>query len=858
MRSNFKSIEWISSKLDMNNRKKPDKIIIRGAKVHNLKNVNVDVPLDKLVAIAGVSGSGKSSLALGVLYSEGSGRYLEALSTYTRRRISQSEKALVDEIEYIPPALALRQRPGIPGVRSTFGTSSELLNSVRLMFSRLGSHQCPMCGTYLPPSTATALDNPYTCPNCGNVFGPYSAESFSFNSDGACDVCHGTGTVMEIDDSLIVPDESKTIDEGAVLPWNSMFSGGMPKAVKELGVRTDVPFSELTSTERDIVFNGPERKVPVLWIAKNGKAFDLNLTYYNARKILEYSLKQTNTETNLERIGKFMRTSVCHTCYGTRLNQRARSTILCGKHLDEATAMTLGELYRWIPTISNQMPHELRDMAKSIAQSFMNNAENLMRLGLDYLSLDRAASTLSNGERQRVQLAKAVRSRTTGALFILDEPSIGLHPSNVDGLMHVVDGLIDEGNSVVMVDHDVRALRHADYLIEMGPSAGRMGGEVIAQGTVKEIESNKASIIGGYLSGEKVIALRSGVSPQEMFDNGAITIHAEAIHTVKPLELKIPKGRLTTITGVSGSGKTTLILESLVPALESLVQGSKLPSHVVSVTADGISRINLIDSTPIGINVRSTVATYSNVLDDLRKTYSALPAAKDNGYKTSDFSYNTGSLRCPTCDGTGQISLDVQFLPDVDIICPDCHGMRYAKEAGEIRYKPKHFSNDMPEGISLPEIMGMTVNQMLTWIDIKKVRERLEILQNLGLGYLTLGEATPSLSGGEAQRLKLASEMKKAQNDAVFVFDEPTIGLHPDDVRVLLDVFRHFVSNGATVIVIEHDIDIIANSDYIVDMGPGGGIKGGRIVATGTPRQVIANPQSITGKYISEEIKNEN
>lgn len=841
-------------------REKPAKIRIRGAKVHNLKDINVDIPLDKLVAIAGVSGSGKSSLALGVLYTEGSGRYLEALSTYTRRRIAQSEKALVDEIEYIPPALALRQRPGIPGVRSTFGTASELLNSIRLMFSRLGSHQCPTCGYYLPPSTDTALDNPYTCPNCGNVFGPYSAESFSFNSDGSCDVCHGTGTVMEIDDSLIVPDESKTIDEGAVLPWNSMFSGGMPKAVKELGVRTDVPFSELTSKERDIVFNGPEKKVPVLWIAKNGKAFDLNLTYYNARKILEYSLKQTNTETNLERIGKFMRTSVCHACHGTRLNRRARSTILCGKHLDEATAMTLGELYRWIPTIPDQMPPELRDMAKSIAQSFMSNAENLMRLGLDYLSLDRAASTLSNGERQRVQLAKAVRSRTTGALFILDEPSIGLHPANVDGLMHVIEGLLDEGNSVVMVDHDIRALRHAEHLIEMGPGAGRMGGEVIAQGSVEELENNGASIIGGYLSGRKVIALNRNAAAKDMFANGTITLKTDAIHTVHPLELKIPKGRLVAVTGVSGSGKTTLILESLIPALDASVQGMKLPEHIVSIEAEGIHRVNLIDSTPIGINVRSTVATYSNVLDELRKSFSALSPAKEAGYKTADFSYNTGTLRCPTCDGTGQISLDVQFLPDVDIICPDCRGLRYAEAAQKIRYVPKRCKGaDMPEndkiysdGVSLPDMMGMTVAQTLKWMDIKRVRERLEILRNLGLGYLTLGEATPSLSGGEAQRLKLASEMKKVQDDAVFVFDEPSIGLHPNDVHVLLEVFRHLVDNGATVIVIEHDLDIIANSDYVVDMGPGGGLSGGTIVATGTPQEIATDKNSITGKYLEE------
>ncbi len=843
----------------MNRKDKPTHIIVRGAKVHNLKNVDVDVPLDRLVAIAGVSGSGKSSLALGVLYSEGSGRYLEALSTYTRRRISQSEKALVDEIEYIPPALALRQRPGIPGVRSTFGTDSELLNSIRLMFSRLGSHQCPKCGYYLAPSMDTALDRQYICSQCGNKFGPYSAESFSFNSDGACEVCHGTGVEMAIDNSLLVPDESLSIDEGAVLPWKMFTQMAMPKVVKELGVRTDVPFSELKDAERDIIFNGEEKKVQITWESKNGKVFDLNCSYINARRVIEDAMKKADSSAALERLYKFMRSSVCHACHGTRLNARARATIMCGQHLDKVTEMTLGELYKWIPIVPAKVPDELRDMASSIVQSFMNNAENLMRLGLDYLSLDRASSTLSNGERQRVQLAKAVRSRTTGALFILDEPSIGLHPSNVDGLMHVIDGLIDEGNSVVMVDHDTRALRHADYLIEMGTGAGRMGGQVIAQGTIPEIENDCKSIIGGYLSGAKKIVARKDITSGEMFSNGTITLKTDAIHTVRPLELRLPKGRLISVTGVSGSGKTTLILESLVPALEASIRGEKLPGHVKSIQADGIERVNLIDSTPIGINVRSTVATYTNVLDELRKHFSALHSAKEAGYKTADFSYNTGRLRCPTCDGTGQITLDVQFLPDVDIVCPDCHGSRYAKEAYVIKYIPKrgkkNKTSDDPiftSGVSLPEMMGMTVTQILQWMDIPKVKERLEILQNLGLGYLTLGEATPSLSGGEAQRLKLASEMKKAQDDALFIFDEPSIGLHPDDVKVLLGVFRHLVDNGATVIVIEHDLDIIFNSDYIVDMGPGGGLSGGRIVATGTPQEIAENKDSITGKYLNE------
>ena len=829
-----------------------DHIEIRGARVHNLKNIDLDVPLGKLVGIAGVSGSGKSSLALGILYAEGSRRYLEALSAYTRRRLTQASEANIDSIESIPAALALHQRPAVPGIRSTFGTSTELLNALRLMYSRLGSHRCPN-GHLVPPSLNVAAGRPLVCPVCGVSFDGPSAESFSFNSEGACKRCGGTGIVRTVDESTLVPDESLTIDQGAVAPWNSLMWSLMTDVCRAMGVRTDVPFSQLTDKERDIVFHGPAEKKHIFYRPKNGaSAGELDFTYFNAVYTVENALAKVKDDKGMKRVERFLKQSPCPDCGGTRLNQQARSSLLRGKNLAEATAMTLDELIPWVQEVPASLPEPMREMAGSICRQFLHTAKRLMDLGLGYLSLDRAGSTLSTGERQRVQLARAVRNRTTGVLYVLDEPSIGLHPSNVDGLLGVVEDLIDHGNSVVLVDHDVRVLKAADWIIEMGPGAGEYGGQVLAQGTVEQVGRAPGSLIAGFLNGRESSIARPRAASDAMFDQGHIQLSTLPLHTVHALDLDLPKGRLIAVTGVSGSGKTTLILESLIPALKAKIAGQPLPEHIRSVDAPGISRIDLIDATPIGVNVRSTVATYSGVLDDLRRLFGALPEAREKGYKAGDFSYNTGSLRCPGCDGTGQITMDVQFLPDVDIVCPDCGGRRYGKAAAAIRCRPKKAPADDP-GVSLPQLMGMTVKQALDRLaGYKKVTDKLQVLSDLGLGYLTLGEATPALSGGEAQRLKLAAEMGRAQNDAVFVFDEPTIGLHPLDVRVLLGVFQRLIGAGATVIVIEHDLDMIANADYVVDLGPGGGKAGGRIVAAGTPEQVAQNPASITGVYLKE------
>ena len=823
-----------------------EKILIRGAKVHNLKNIDVDIPLGKIVGIAGVSGSGKSSLAMGVLYAEGSRRYLEALSTYTRRRMTQASKASVDEVLYVPAALALHQRPGIPGIRSTFGTGTELLNSLRLMYSRLSNHRCPN-GHYLKPSLAVAAGKELVCSECGVHFYAPSAEELAFNSQGACQKCGGTGIVHTVDMASLVPDDSLTIDDGAVAPWNSLMWSLMTDVCREMGVRTDVPFRDLTEQEKDIVYHGPAVKKHLFYKSKNTEnAGELDFTYFNAVYTVENALAKVKDEKGMKRVEKFLKEDICPECHGTRLSAAARAPKLRGISLDEVCNMTLSELVDWVRGVPTSLPNEMKPMAESICETFESMAKRLIDLGLGYLTLDRSAATLSTGERQRMQLARAVRNRTTGVLYVLDEPSIGLHPSNIVGLTGVMHDLVSDGNSVILVDHDTQILKEADWIVEMGPEAGANGGHVIAQGTIADVEANPASQIGPFISGKAETKLRSCAAKEEMFVNGNIHLSTSQIHTVKPLEVDIPKGRLTVVTGVSGSGKTTLVLESLIPALDANINGHALPEHIRDVTAEGIRRIKLIDATPIGINVRSTVATYAGVHDELRKLYAKSEDAKNKGYKARDFSYNTGSLRCSGCDGTGVVSLDVQFLPDVNIQCPDCHGSRYSRIAYDVK-----LTNKVGESASLPELMDMDVNTAVEFCkDIKTVSQKLNTLKQLGLGYLTLGEETPSLSGGEAQRLKLASEIGKTQSDSVFVFDEPSIGLHPLDVQVLLRVFQALLDNGATVIVIEHDLDVIRNADYVIDMGPGGGENGGKIIASGTPHEIKLNKKSITGRYL--------
>jgi excinuclease ABC subunit A len=836
----------------------PDHISVRGARVNNLKNIDVDIPLHQLVGIGGVSGSGKSSLALGVLYAEGSRRYIEALSTYTRRRMSLAPRADVDAVQHVPAALALRQRPGVPGIRSTFGTSSELLNVLRLMFSRLSSHVCPN-GHHVPPTINVAAERPIICPICGaNVEAP-GAEALAFNSAGACPRCQGTGVIRDVDDRTLVPDPTKTIDEGAVLPWQMFGFNVQPDIVREFRVRTDVPWNELSDHERDIVFTGPEEKKHITLTSVKG-VHKLDFTFRNARLTVTKELERADSERRLKRVARFLSEGTCPDCKGTRLSKTARAPRINGLNLADVSAMTLDEVIAWAPTVTATLPEDMQSMALGLVSTLESMAQRLVELGLGYLTLDRAGSTLSTGERQRVQLARAVRNETTGVLYVLDEPSVGLHPANVEGLIGVMRDLLSDGNSVVFVDHDVQVLRQASWLIEIGPDSGSQGGQVIAEGTIDDLIASQrhaqshtegpaeaksragGSRLAGFLAGGEDIVIRERIPSAQVFDKGRISMSTNAIHTVHPLQVNIPKGRLTAITGVSGSGKTTMLLESLVPAINADSNGNLMPEHVRSIDAAGTTTAHVVDATPIGINVRSTVATYSGVMDELRKAYAATSAAGADGLTASDFSYNTGSLACTRCEGTGEISLDVQFLPDVVIPCPDCHGSRFLARGHDY----------LLDGISLPEILGLTIHEAIDRLSgLPRVARRLHAFDQLGLGYLTLGEATPSLSGGEAQRLKLVNQLHKDQSDAVFVLDEPSVGLHPLDVRTLLKVLDRLTERGATVLVIEHDLDIIANADYIIDMGPGGGEQGGRIVATGTPAQIAADAHSVTGCYLS-------
>ena len=805
-----------------------EKIKIRGARVHNLKNIDVDVPLNKIVAIGGVSGSGKSSLALGVLYAEGSRRYLEALSTYTRRRMTQAAKAQVDEALYVPAALALHQRPGIPGIRSTFGTGTELLNSLRLMVSRLASHRCPN-GHYIEPTLLVAAGKELSCPKCGEKFYAPSAEELAFNSQGACRTCDGTGIVRTVNRAALVPDESLTIDEGAVAPWNSLMWSLMTDVCREMGVRTDVPFKDLTEKEKNIVYNGPAEKKHIFYHAKNSnQAGELDFTYYNAVYTVENALAKVKDEKGMKRVEKFLKQDICPDCGGSRLSEAARAPRLRGISLDEMCRMPLNDLTEWVRSVPWSLPKEMRPMAENICASFLEVAKRLLDLGLGYLSLDRAASTLSTGERQRMQLARAVRNRTTGVLYVLDEPSIGLHPSNIEGLTGVMHDLIADGNSVVLVDHDVQILKESDWMIEMGPEAGAGGGTVIAEGTIGEIEESGKSVLGPFLSGKADTCTRVRANRENMFEYGKIHISTGNIHTVKPLSADIPKGRMTVVTGVSGSGKTTFVLESLIPALSAMIHGEKRPEHVHEIQAEGIRQVKLIDAAPIGTNVRSTVATYANVHDELRKIFARTPDAKRLGYKTGDFSYNTGKLRCPGCDGTGVISLDVQFLPDVEIPCPDCRGSRYSKEADLVKHTDKRGVSH-----SLPELMDMDINTALeNCRDMKIVSQRLQVLRDLGLGYLTLGEETPSLSGGEVKRIEIATIL--ARSSQLMIFDEPEAGIDLWSFARLTETFEQIHASGtATMIIISHQERIISLADEIIVVGDG------ELRHRGTPEEIL-------------------
>ena len=837
-----------------NGKRIPTHIELRGANENNLKNVDVDIPLNSFVAICGVSGSGKSTLAMDVLYAEGSRRYLQSLSTYTRRRIGQTSRPNVESIKFLPSAIALRQRPVVPNIRSTVGTMSEVLNILRLAFSRLGSHVCPN-GHRQSPSFDVAHTCETHCSICNTKFNPPGAEDFAFNSGGACPKCHGTGEIEEINESALIGDENKTIRDGAVQGWRVPGSFFYVPTAEKLGIPVDIPYKDLTDNQKEIVLHGPRKdKIPVVVRSNSGQEFKLEATYLNAADAVHHAYNKTESESVRSRLAdKFYHVGKCPVCNGSRFAPRLLNTLLDGKNIAEVSSLSLIDLREFAKSVPDKLPAVMKPFAEKLMGEVLYGLKPLLELGLSYLSLDRSGNSLSTGELQRIQLARTLKNETTGVLYVLDEPSIGLHPINVDGLINVFHQLIDQGNSLIVVDHDLDILRRADWLIELGTGAGRLGGNIISEGTVERIEKfsqKNKSVIGPYISGEETLLVRN-LSKEKcstaISAPNKIILNVNEIYTLKNLQVEFPIGKLTAVTGVSGSGKSTLILDCLVPAINSVLKKKDLPQHINSVELSGAKRVVMIDAVPVGKNTRSTVATYSGIFDEIRSIFAETPAAMSRNMNAGYFSYNLKSGVCSTCAGTGEISLDIQYLPDMDIKCPDCNGKRYSKEVLSVKWK----------GFNIAEILELSIDEAIEiFKNYSSIQEKLNSLSGLGLGYLKLGESTPQLSGGEAQRLKLVSEMGKNQKGTLFVFDEPTTGLHPKDIRKLLQVIDSLIRNGGTVIVIEHDLDIIANADHIIDMGPEGGRNGGKIIATGSPAEICSDNSSFTGRYLKKYARN--
>ncbi|MCH4165274.1 MAG: ATP-binding cassette domain-containing protein [Lentilactobacillus diolivorans] len=835
----------------MGQNSQPEHIEVIGGNVNNLKNISVNIPLHKFVAISGLSGSGKSSLAMGILYSEGARRYLDALATYTRRRISQVGRADVQSVKHIPSALALRQRPTVPGARSTVGTMTEIFNVLRLIYSRLGSPKCPN-GHQVPPTIkiAEAMDKAgdemglITCPTCGAKFYAFSAEDFAFNSDGACKNCQGLGITKQLDPERLIGDETKTIRDGAVAAWRTPGRNFMPIVAQAAGVRIDVPYNQLTDQERNMVLHGGQKHYAIDIPSKNGRVFHMdNALYENAYNAVEDSMKTTKSDVALKRLNRFYRFFTCPVCHGTRLNPDRLTQLVAGENIAEAGQMPIGQLPKFVKAIKQWLPADMQKLANNLTTELLNQVQPLLDLGLDYLTMDRAGATLSTGELQRIQLGRTLRTQTTGVLYVLDEPSVGLHPDNVSGLIKIFHQLVAQGNSLVVVDHETSIINAADWIIEIGPGSGTKGGQIIAQGTPTQIKQDPQSLISPFLTGKGELLTRQ-VAGKDVFAKGRAQLTINHRFNLNDVTAEFPINRLIAVTGFSGAGKTTLVLDGLLDAFKAKFKKLSMPKYIAHFEPSRLKHIVSVDATPVGKNARSTVATYTNIMDHLRKLFAMLPAAKKLGYTASYFSYNNKQGGCPTCGGTGEISLDIQYLPDMVETCPTCNGKRFNDKVLQVKW----------HGLSIADVLDIDVDHALgLFKENESIQQTLTVLQQMGLGYLHLGEATPTLSGGEAQRLKLTSHMKRSQNNALFIFDEPTVGLHPLDVRVLLKVFSQLIDQGATVLMITHDLDLMANADYLIDMGPRGGDQGGRIVAQGRPTDLIKQPTSLTTKYLQKQ-----
>lgn len=931
-----------------------DEIVVHGARSHNLKDVDISIPKNKMVVVTGLSGSGKSSLAFDTLYSEGQRRYVESLSAFARQFLGNTDKADVDSIDGLSPAISIDQKTTNRNPRSTVGTITEVNDYLRLLFARIGEPICPNDGTKitsetidqmldrileLPERSKVQILSPvvtgkkgqhkkilegirkqgylrvridgelydieelpeleknkkhdiaividrlvikdgirgrladslemalrladgyalcdvidgeeilfsehYSCPHCGFTVGELEPRLFSFNAPfGACPDCDGIGMKLEVDPELVVPDKTKTLSEGALAPWDSKTSNYYPQymemAAKAFGVPLDVPFKDLSSDQQQLMLYGSgDKEFHFHYENKFGKVQDKMTTYEGVIPNVKRRYHNTSSQAMGDVMRQYMTELTCETCHGKRLNRQALSVKVGGHDIAEVTNYPISQSRAFFENL--QLSEQNISIAKPILRELKSRLNFLDEVGLDYLTLDRSAGTLSGGEAQRIRLATQIGSNLSGIMYVLDEPSIGLHQRDNDRLIKSLKRMRDLGNTLIVVEHDEDTMMQSDYLIDMGPGAGDYGGKVVAAGTPEEVANNKESITGQYLSGQKSIPL-----PKERRteDRGMIHVHGAAANNLKDVDVDFPIGRLNVVSGVSGSGKSSLVNEVLKKYLLRELNRSKSPYGKVKDVSgfEELDKVIDIDQSPIGRTPRSNPATYTSVFDDIRELFAQTNEAKLRGYNKGRFSFNIKGGRCEACHGEGIIKVEMHFLPDVFVDCEVCHGARYNAETLQVHYKGKNIS----------EVLDMRVEEALDFFDaVPKIRRKLQTIVDVGLGYVTLGQPAPTLSGGEAQRMKLASELQRVSTGkTLYILDEPTTGLHTHDIKRLLDVLNRLVDAGNTVIIIEHNLDVIKTADYIVDMGPEGGEGGGTVVATGTPEEIAAVPESYTGQYL--------